>query len=204
MLAPILEHHASTPHRALERLLVIEDNDALRRTLMLTLAVRASEVRSAASVAEAEPLVRAWHPNAVVLDFALPDGNAFDVLRIIAETEPMPALVAISGMAGPLESFRLAQLGVRAFVPKPIEPEELECALDDALKTAPDLAPLVRAAVGHLGVHEVEEQVRATMVSEALARSHGSRNRAARMLAVSRQLLQHILKKRGDANASPK
>ena len=174
----------------------MEDNEALRRTLALTLAERASEIRSAASVAEAEPLVRTWHPDAIVLDFALPDGNAFDVLRVIAETEPMPVLVAISGMAGPQETFRLAQLGVRAFVPKPIDPARLERAFDDALETAPDLAPLVRAAVGHLGVHEVEEQVRATMVSEALARSHGSRNSAARMLAVSRQLLQHILKKR--------
>lgn len=179
----------------LERLLIIEDNDALRRTLASTLAERAFEIRSAASVAEAEPFVRTWHPDAVVLDFALPDGNAFDVLRVVAETEPMPALVAISGMAGPQESFRLAQMGVRAFVPKPIDPLSLEHALDEALATAPNLAPLVRAAVGHMGVHEVEEQVRATMVSEALARSHGSRHRAARLLAVSRQLLQHILKK---------
>jgi DNA-binding NtrC family response regulator len=178
-------------------LLVVEDNDALRRTLVLALAGRASEIRSAATVTEAEPLVRAWHPDAVVLDFALPDGNAFDMLRIIAQTEPMPALVAISGMAEPQESFRLAQLGVRAFVPKPIEPEDLERALDHALRTAPDLAPLVRAIVGHVGVHAVEEQVRATMVSEALARAHGSRNRAARLLAVSRQLLQHILKRQG-------
>jgi two-component system response regulator RegA len=193
----MLERHGAAPRHALERLLVIEDNDALRRTLVSALAERASEIRSAASVAEAEPLVRAWHPDGVVLDFALPDGDGFDVLRVIAEIEPMPVLVAISGMAGPRESFRLAQLGVRAFVPKPIDPESLERAFDDALQTAPDLTPLVRTAVGHQGVRELEAQVRATMVSEALARSHGNRKRAARILAVSRQVLQHILKKRG-------
>jgi len=37
--------------------------------------------------------------------------------------------------------------------------------------------------------------VREAMVSEALARSSGSRNAAARLLAVSRQFLQHVLKK---------
>lgn len=195
MLAPPLEHPEAALHHALERLLVVEDNDALRRTLTLALAGRASEIRCAASVAEAEPLVRAWYPDAVMLDFALPDGNAFDLLRVIAETEPMPAIVAMSGMAGPAETFRMAQLGVRAFVPKPIEPEALDQALDEALATAPDLVPLVRAAVGHVGVHQVEEQVRATMVAEALARAHGSRNSAARLLSISRQLLQHILKK---------
>jgi DNA-binding NtrC family response regulator len=186
-------NRTATP--ALERLLVVEDNDALRRTLALALAGRASEVRAVATVAEAVLVIREWHPDAVVLDFALPDGDAFDVLRVVAETRPMPALVAMSGMAGPCEAFRLSQMGVRAFVPKPIEPEALERALDLALATAPDLTPLVRAAVGHVGVHAVEEQVRAIMVSEALARAHGSRNLAARLLSISRQLLQHILKK---------
>jgi two-component system response regulator RegA len=181
----------ATPARALQRLLVVEDNDALRRTLALALADRASDVRSAATLVEAESLIREWHPDAVVLDFALPDGNAFDVLRVIAETEPLPAMVAMSGMAEPAETFRLAQLGVRAFVSKPIDPE----ALDQALDTAPDLVPMVRAAVGHVGVQQVEAQVRSTMVSEALARAQGSRNRAARLLSISRQLLQHILKK---------
>jgi two-component system response regulator RegA len=187
--------HATKPARALERLLVIEDNDALRRTLGLALAGRASEVRTVATVAEAEPLIREWHPDAVLLDVALPDGDAFDVLRVVAETQPMPALMAMSGVAEPCDTFRLAQMGVRAFVPKPIEPEALERTLDLALATAPDLAPLVRASVGHVGVHEVQEQVRAIMVSEALARTRGSRNRASRLLAISRQLLQHILKK---------
>ncbi len=191
----VLADRAHAITLALERLLVVEDNEALRRALALALAGRASEVRTVATVAEAEPLIREWHPDAVVLDVALPDGDAFDVLRVVAETQPMPALVAMSGMAGPCDAFRLAQMGVRAFVPKPIEPEALERALDLALATAPDLAPLVRAAVGHVGVQAVEEQVRATMVSEALARAHGSRNRAARLLSISRQLLQHILKK---------
>jgi two-component system response regulator RegA len=179
----------------LERLLIVEDNDALRRALGLTLAEHASEVRTAATVEEAELAIREWHPDAIVLDFSLPDGDAFDLLRIIAHTEPMPTLVAMSGVADPGETFRLAQMGVRVFVPKPLEPEAIERALELALVTAPDLAPMIRTAVGRIGVHTVEEQVRATMVAEAMARAHGSRSAAARLLAVSRQVLQHFLKK---------
>jgi two-component system response regulator RegA len=179
----------------LERLLIVEDNDALRRALGLTLAEHASEVRTAATVEEAELAIREWHPDAIVLDFSLPDGDAFDLLCIIANTEPMPVLVVMSGMAAPEESFLLPQMGVRAFVPKPLEPEAVERALARALVTAPDLAPMIRTAVGRIGVHTVEEQVRATMVAEAMARTHGSRSAAARLLAVSRQVLQHFLKK---------
>lgn len=96
---------------------------------------------------------------------------------------------------GPAEGFRLAQMGVRAFVPKPATPAAIERALAAVLGAAPDLAPLVRTLVGWLGVHEAEDRVRATMVAEALARARGNRKSAARLLAISRQLLQHILRK---------
>jgi two-component system response regulator RegA len=184
---------ASNPK--LKRLLIVEDNDALRRALELTLAGHASEVRVTATVEAAGLAIREWHPDAVVLDFSLPDGDAFDLLRIIARTEPMPTLVAMSGMADTGETFRLAQMGVRAFVAKPLEPDAIERALELARATAPDLTPMVRAAVGHVGVHTVEKQVRVTMVTEALARARGSRSGAAKLLAVSRQVLQHFLKK---------
>jgi hypothetical protein len=45
-----------------------------------------------------------------------------------------------------------------------------------------------------MAIHDVEELARGTMVREALARSQGSRTGAARLLRVSRQLLQHILR----------
>jgi two-component system, response regulator RegA len=181
--------------RGCERLLVIEGNEALRCALVQALAVHASEARGAASVTEVRLIIAAWHPDAVVLDCDLPDGTSFDVLRAIIEAGPMPDVVAISGAAGPAEGFRLAQMGVRAFVPRPATPAMIERVLDAALGTVPDVAPLVRTLVGRLGVHEAEEQVRATMVAEALARANGNRRIAARLLSISRQLLQHILRK---------
>ncbi|ACY18321.1 response regulator [Haliangium ochraceum] len=179
----------------IERLLIVEDNERLRSMLARVLGDRASDIRSAGSVAEVEALLGSWHPDAAVLDFSLPDGDGLQVLDAIAAAGPMPAVVAISGEVQPGDSFRLAQRGVRAFVPKPLDPERLQRALDTALATPPDVVPIVRAAVGHVGVREVEETVREAMVSEALARSSGSRNAAARLLAVSRQFLQHVLKK---------
>lgn len=196
MSADRSQDRASEAPRTVARLLIVEDNERLRNMLVRVLCDRASEVRGAGSAGEVEALLASWQPDAAVLDFSLPDGDGLQVLDAIAAAGRMPAVVAISGEVQPGDSFRLAQRGVRAFVPKPIQPEALQRALDTALATPPDVVPIVRAAVGHVGVREVEQTVREVMVSEALARSTGSRNAAARLLAVSRQFLQHVLKKK--------
>ncbi len=116
------------------------------------------------------------------------------MLREAAELPAAPVVIAMSGVAGPSESFRLAQLGVRNYLTKPLRLETLEFAINEALQSAPDLTPHVRAQVGHVPVRELERHVRRTMVDEALARADGSRRGAARLLFVSRQLLQHMLR----------
>ena len=134
----------------------------------------------------------------LLLDFELPDGNAFDVLARIRAAGPSPVLIAMSGAAGAEESFALAQRGVRAYLEKPVNLATLERVVDRALATPPDLDPHLRSTVGHRPVREVEEMVRQTMVEEALERSAGSRRGAARLLSISRQLLQHIIKRFSD------
>jgi two-component system response regulator RegA len=177
------------------RLLIVVSERDLCSAIDRATRERADESRRAVSVAEAVPLIASWWPDAVVLDCDLPDGCGFDVLQAVGGAVPSPAVVAIGSRVAPEDSFRLAQLGVRAFVAKPATASALARALDEALATTPDLEPLARAAVGHRGVREVEDLVRAAMVAEALARANGSRHAAARLLAISRQLLQHILKK---------
>jgi len=174
--------------------LVVEDAPALRSSLMFALEPRARVVRGAGSVIEAVRLLDELAPDLVVLDVVLPDGTAFDVLRRAATLSPAPRVVAISGCAEPEATFRLAELGVRAFVPKPVRADALHAAVDVAFSRPPDLAQHLRASVGLRPIFEVEEEVRRTMVSEALARADGSKRKAARLLSVSRQLLQHILR----------
>ncbi len=57
-----------------------------------------------------------------------------------------------------------------------------------------ELAAKIRAAVGRIQIRELEIAVRRTMVLEALRRSNGNRRAAARLLGVSRQHLQHMLR----------
>jgi two-component system, response regulator RegA len=50
--------------------------------------------------------------------------------------------------------------------------------------------------VGRVPLHELEAEVRHAMLGEAIARAEGSRRGAARLLSVSRQLMQHMLRGR--------
>jgi DNA-binding NtrC family response regulator len=174
--------------------LIVEDNAGLAATLVDIVRQRATLVNHAGSVAEATRWLEDSQPGLVVLDFKLPDGTGLDVLELLAPRSPQPVVVAVSGEATPEESFRLARAGVRCFLRKPFGLDAIRAALDEALDTSPDPMVEVRGAVGHIGIKELEFEVRRAMVSEALAKSGGSVRGAAALLGISRQLLQHILK----------
>jgi DNA-binding NtrC family response regulator len=186
----------STAEPPFARALVVDDDERLRRTVVECLAPWAAEVRDAGCLADAIDLAVQWHPDLLVLDFKLPDGDARDLLRRLAQHPPVPSAIAMSAYAEPEESFDLGHLGVRRYLKKPFDQASLEAALRQAL-TPPDLTPHLRGAVGRVTLDEVEENVRRTMMAEALSRTQGSRRAAARLLGVSRQFVQHVMRKLG-------
>lgn len=176
------------------RCLIVEDDDRLRGALTELLADYVGEVRACAKVAAALATLDDFHPELVVADFELEQGTAFDLLDRVEALAPAPAVVVISGRAGPEAAFELSERGVRRYVQKPVTPERLLQTVQAALASAPRLEPKFRAAVGTLGLREVEDMARRTMIQEALAQRHGSRRGAAQLLGISRQLLQYALR----------
>lgn len=182
----------------MKRVLIVEDDHMLGLTLCDTLHRHGLESRLSHTVQEARinltqypPL---WFPDLLLLDVSLPDGSAFDLLHDLRSRSPRPLVVAISGKVCPKECFDLALLGVQRFLPKPLDLDVLESTLRDVSAQIPDVDTHLRLLVGKLSLHDMENQVRVTMVAEALARGRSMRG-AARLLSISRQLLQHILRK---------
>jgi len=176
-------------------ILVVDDDPALAEALAASLASEQAQVTVCATTAEATREIGHRRPDVVVLDVSLPDGDAFDVLEAVRLQTPTPAVVAISGVATPLDSFRLGRLGAASFLAKPFTTAQLVGAIEQALAASVNLEPLVRDAVGRKSVRELEQELRARMVGEAMARARGSRTRAAALLGVSRQLLQFMLRR---------
>jgi DNA-binding response OmpR family regulator len=182
--------------------LVVEDDPTLAAALSAFARPRAEAVHVARTHEEAERLIAALRFDMALVDLALPDGNGVALLERLWSQPAMPRVIVVSGSATPDTAFNLAQAGVRAFVPKPLALESLERAWDEALRRPPDLRPFVRASVGQVGLHAVEDVVRRSMTDEALALAESSRRRASSLLGISRQLLQHILRRRDDGGPS--
>ena len=78
---------------------VIVDDSALLRQRRAAMISRLSGVEiagEARSVAQALELIRRWHPQAVVLDIRLKDGNGFDVLRQVKRGPGAPVVIMLT------------------------------------------------------------------------------------------------------------
>ena len=181
--------------RSLKRVLVVEDDLPLCAALAKVAegwgakAFEAHNLRSAREQLSSDP-------DLVIVDLWLEGECALEFVEQVAHHRPAPALLAISGRASPEEAFRLGQLGVRGYLPKPLFHEKLVEKVEEALRSAPDLAPWISAHVGKTSLRDMQNNVRQVMLDEAIAQSHGSRSGAARLLQVTRQAIQQVFHRR--------
>lgn len=82
-----------------QRILVVDDADLVRTTLLALLRRVGHEVRLASSVAEARRGMVGWIPDVVVLDHRLPDGDGIAFARELRDHPELAALriVVMSG-----------------------------------------------------------------------------------------------------------
>jgi two-component system, response regulator RegA len=183
-------------------ILVAQPSDASEGLASLLRQMHSLDIHCVESIALARVALETRHFAALLLDLELSETGCIELLESIEARPRLPQIV-VMGNCGQMDlGFRLAQLGVRAVLRKPIEAHSLALALERAWTEPPNLRRLIRSSVGLVGVRAMEDLVRSEMVAEALARSHGSRRGAASMLRISRQLLQHIMRTDSGTTAS--
>ena len=109
------------------RILVIDDDEYVRRLLRRLLTPVGYAVEEAATAEEGLSRVRAEPPDLVLLDLHLPDRSGHDVLEAIRadpSTRLLP-VVMLTGMATATEKMRAQAEGVTDFIAKPFSQEEL-------------------------------------------------------------------------------
>ena len=180
--------------RRLRSALVVEDDPTLRAGLARFLRTKDLRVATAGSASEAVAQLRG-RPDLILLDVMLPDGDAFSVLEHTQKLAPAPIRIAFSGAASAEEAFRLASFGVRRFMQKPVSLAEVWDAICQANEEPPDLAPLVQESVGHISLKDLTGSVRSAAIRQALAIARGNRTRAARILRVTRQAVQQMVRR---------
>ena len=186
---------AKNPLSQLKRVLIVEDDEALRRSFARVVRQWGAAVSEAGSLVEGIELLNE-NPDLLISDVALPDGDAFKLLELASQRRPAPLAIAVSGQTSTEDAFRLAQVGCRAFLEKPFDLEDLAGRVEHALSEAPKIDALVAASVGRMPMRELQTEVRRVMVDQALAKAGGSRSGAARLLNVSRQAVQQMVRER--------
>jgi two-component system KDP operon response regulator KdpE len=125
------------------RILVVDDDDQLRRALRINLAARKYEVVTAADATTALTLAGRTPPDLAIVDLGLPDLDGVDVVRGLRGWTRIPIIV-LSARDAQTVKVEALDAGADDFVTKPFGMDELMARIRAALRRA---APEPGAAV---------------------------------------------------------
>jgi len=114
------------------QLLLVEDERLLRWAVATRLTKAGHSVDEAATLAEAEELLRKRRPELVLLDVSLPDGNGVDFLSDQRERLSESIVVVVTGSGNVQDAVRAMKLGAYDFLNKPVDQDELLRIVDRA------------------------------------------------------------------------
>lgn len=117
------------------RILVVDDEDEIRRAVGRALAGRDYEVSEAADGEEALTVATSWEPNLVVLDLNLPGMDGLEVCRYLRRRSQVPILV-LSVREDEADKVAALDLGADDYLTKPFGVEELMARVRALLRRA--------------------------------------------------------------------
>lgn len=148
------------------KLLVVDDEPAIRRLLGTALARAGYRVVEAATARDALTALQIDKPDAVLLDLGLPDRDGLELVPLLKGSGV--AVLVISARDATEQKVTALDLGADDYVTKPFDTEEVLARVRTALRhrvTAGAEAPMVR-------IGEVEIDLANRMVSRAGAEVH--------------------------------
>jgi two-component system response regulator AtoC len=118
------------------KILVIDDQEAIRLFLASALTDRGYAVSQAATGAEAIAVATAERPDLVLLDLVLPDTNGMEVLARLREDQPHICVVILTSYGEVDAAVRAMRLHAFDFVTKPVNLDRLLKVIERGIATA--------------------------------------------------------------------
>ena len=140
------------------RILVVEDEQAIRELVAYTLEVEGYHVFAAENGMEAFERFSTDKPDLVVLDLMMPAITGLEVLQQLRQRSTVPVLI-LSALASEDNRVRGLQLGADDYLVKPFSPRELVARVEALLRragmTSPDSKVIAGDVTIDLGSREV-------------------------------------------------
>lgn len=121
----------------MDKLLIVDDEEAMRRLLRINLADR-YEIVDTGSSEQALAMAMQGKPNAILLDLRMPNYSGFELcqtFKSMTSTQLIPIII-ISGEAGATTKLFCKELGASAYFEKPVDFDALRANLDRVLHAA--------------------------------------------------------------------
>ena len=118
-----------------ERVLIIDDEQAILQALTLRLRAAGFEVRTAAGGVEGIEIARAFRPDVIALDLAMPDLNGWEVLKTLRSESSLVRIpvVILSAQVDEQVERKALDLGVAFVLGQPFEQAHLSQTLRAAI-----------------------------------------------------------------------
>ncbi len=115
------------------KVLVVDDEDALRTVLSGELTSEGYDVGTAADGDDAISTLQKQTFDLVLLDIKMPRMNGFEVLKFVKEKHPETKVVMLTGFADLKNAIESKKLGAEDFVSKPYDLVDLLTTIERVL-----------------------------------------------------------------------
>ncbi len=135
--------------KLMARVLVVDDDRSIRRTLEKFLEGEGFAVTTAADGREGLEAIRSGRPDVVLLDLGLPEIDGMDVLAAVHQMDQSPAIVVVTARDDMQSTVKAIQLGAYDYLVKPLDFDRLRITVKRAIEsreTSHTLHHLVREA----------------------------------------------------------
>ncbi|HEY1612457.1 MAG TPA: response regulator [Rhizomicrobium sp.] len=116
------------------RILIVDDEPAIRRFLRTSLGAQGFTIAEAADATTALSELQRQHIDVLVLDLGLPDLDGFEVIRKLRESGSALPIIVLSSRTDEAGKVRALDMGADDYVTKPFGVDELLARLRAALR----------------------------------------------------------------------
>lgn len=118
------------------KILVVDDEEALRTVLSSELEGEGYQVNTAADGDEAIKIIGTQQFHLILLDIKMPNVDGFEVLKFVKQHQPATKVIMLTGFADLKNAIESKKLGAEDFVSKPYDLVDLLTTVERVLGTS--------------------------------------------------------------------
>ncbi len=139
----------------MEKILVVDDEAAVRRILQTRLSMVGYQVVIAADGEQALKVFAAEQPDLVVLDVMMPNGDGYFTCKELRKESNVP-IIMLTALGDVADRITGLQIGADDYLVKPFSPKELEARINTVLRRLKKNADAVIPASGVMQVGQLQ------------------------------------------------